>query len=94
MRLPAMLLDSDSFTPVLQDYCSLLHAESAFAGLSWADARQIAAAVSFDACQHDDAAEVIRNRARNVLAGSDGMTWHKREGAARALNIAATVLNL
>ncbi len=39
VRLPAKLLGSDSFTPVLQDYCSLLHAESAFAGLSWNDAR-------------------------------------------------------
>jgi hypothetical protein len=73
VRLPAMLLGSDTFTTVLQDFCGLLHAEGAFAGLSWADARQIASAVGFDAC-HDDAAEVIRNRARNVLAGSPAAT--------------------
>jgi hypothetical protein len=28
-----------------------------------------------------------------VLAGSDGMTWRDPDGAARALNIAATVLD-
>jgi hypothetical protein len=48
--------------------------------------------VSLDACHHDDPAAVIRNRAREVLAGSDGMTWQDPEGAMRALNIAATVL--
>jgi hypothetical protein len=37
-------------------------------------------------------AQAIRNRARTVLAGSDGITWQDREGVVRALNIAATVL--
>jgi hypothetical protein len=35
---------------------------------------------------------VIRNRARNVLAGSDGITWQDRHSAVRALNTAASVL--
>ena len=50
--------------------------------------------MSFDACTRDDAADFLRNRARNVLAGSDNMEWDNRERAARALNIAATVLGL
>jgi hypothetical protein len=78
----------------LQDYCSVLDAECAFAGLSWADAKPVAAAICFDVCNRDDAADFLRNRARNVLAGVDNMAWHNRDGAARALNIAATALGL
>lgn len=70
VQLPARLLDTSAFTPVLHDICGLLHAEGALAGLPWADARRVAAAVSLDACHHDDAAEVIRSRARNVLAAA------------------------
>jgi hypothetical protein len=55
---------------------------------------QIAAAVSFDMCTRDDAEAFVRNRARNVLAGVDNMPWEARVGAARALNITATVLGL
>ena len=47
-RLPADILHTGAFTEVLQDYCSVPHADGAFAGLEWADARQIAAAVSWD----------------------------------------------
>ena len=65
---------------------------SSSAGLGWPDAKNIAAAVSFDVCTRDDAADFLRNRARNVLAGTDNMPWENREGAARALNIAAAVL--
>jgi hypothetical protein len=79
---------------ILQDYCSVLDAEGAFAGLSWSDAKQIAAAVSFDVVTREDAADFILNRARNVLAGTDNMPWQNRELVARALNIAATVLGL
>lgn len=81
-------------TEVLQDYCSVLDAEGCFAGLSWADAKPIATAICWDACNRDDAADFIRNRARNVLAGTDNMAWQNRERSARALNIAATVLGL
>lgn len=42
----------------------------------------------------DPEADFLRNRARNVLAGTDNMDWQNRDGAARALNIAATVLGL
>jgi hypothetical protein len=97
VRLPIEVLHPQfphMLTEVLQDYCGVLHAEGAFAGLSWADAKAIAAAVSFDVVTRDDAADFIRNRARNVLAGTDNMGWQNRERAARALNIAATVLGL
>jgi hypothetical protein len=43
VQLPAQLLATNAFTAVLQDFCGLLHAERAFTGLSWNDARQIAA---------------------------------------------------
>jgi hypothetical protein len=85
-------MHTDALTEVLQDYCGALHAEGAFAGLSWADAKQLAAAVSFDVVTREDAADFLRNRARNVLAGTDNMPWENREGAARAMNIAATML--
>jgi hypothetical protein len=94
VRLPADILRTAAFTTVLQDYCSVLHAEGAFAGLSWPDAKQIAAAVSFDVTQREDAADFIAGRARRVLGGTDGMVWRDRDGAARALNIAAKVLAL
>lgn len=42
----------------------------------------------------DDAADFVRFRARNTLGVRDGMEWDDRDGAARALNIAATVLGL
>jgi hypothetical protein len=79
---------------VLQDYCSVPHADGAHAGLEWADARQIAAAVTWMSSAAMSAADFLRNRARNVLADVDGMVWQNREAAARALNIAATVLGL
>jgi hypothetical protein len=79
---------------VLQEFCGVLQLEGCFTGLSWVDAKSIAAAVSFDAVTRDDAADFLRNRARKVLAGTDNMAWVDRDGAARALNIAATVLGL
>jgi hypothetical protein len=101
VRLPADILRTAAFTTVLQDYCSVLHAEGAFAGLSWADAKQVAAAVSFDVThrydirkQTEGAADFIAARARRVLAATDGTMWDDRDGAARALNIAARVLAL
>jgi hypothetical protein len=93
VRLPVTILHRDDFVPVLQEFCSLLHAEGCFAGLSWSDAKNIAAAVAFDAVMRDDAVAFIAQRARNVLGG-DGLMWDDQQGAARALNIAARVLAL
>jgi hypothetical protein len=50
--------------------------------------------VAFDAVTRDHAADFLRNQARNVLAGTDNLPWQNRQGAARALNIAAAVLGL
>src|SRR5258708_5887636 len=96
VRFPETVLHTDAFRPALQDYAGALDAEDAedaFAGLSWSDAKNIAAAVAFDLTQRDDAQEFIAQRARNVLGG-DGTMWDDQWGAARALNIAATVLGL
>jgi len=79
VRMPGQVLHPQHphlLTEVLQDFCGVLHAEGCFAGLSWADAKQLAAAVAFDAVTRDDAADFLRNRARNVLAGTD--TWAGR----------------
>jgi len=78
--MPGEVLHTDEFTPVLQDYCGALHAEGAFAGLLWADAKQIAAAVSFDVRTRDNAAEFLRNRARNTLADRQHGLTGPREG--------------
>jgi hypothetical protein len=95
VRMPGEVLHAlAEMSEVLQEFCGMLQLEGCFAGLSWADAKNIAAAVAFDAVTRDDAADFIRNRARNVLAGTDTMGWQNRDGAARALNIAATVLGL
>jgi len=91
-RRPADILHTGAFTEVLQDYCSVPHADGAFAGLEWADARQKRSRGTSSAAM--SAADFLRNRARNVLADVDGMVWQNREAAARALNIAATVLGL
>jgi hypothetical protein len=65
-----------------------------FAGLPSDDAKPIAVAICFDICNRDDAADFLRNRARNALAGTDNMTWVDRAAAAGAMTIAATVLGL
>jgi len=95
VRTPEVCMDAPAgVCEILQEFCGVLQLEGCFTGLSWADAKQIAAAVAFDAVTRDDAPDFIRNRARNVLAGTDNMPWQDRERAARALNIAATVLGL
>lgn len=81
-------------TEVLQDYCGMLQAEGAFAGLSWADAKPVAAAICFDICNRDDAAAFLRWRASKILGGGDNMPWENRDGAARAFTIAAEVMGL
>jgi len=60
--IPAEVLGTDAFTGALQGYCGVLHAEGCFAGLSWHDARHVAAAISLDVCCRDDAAQVLRDR--------------------------------
>jgi hypothetical protein len=93
-RVVICLPDPEGLTAVLQDYAGALHAEGAFAGVGWDDAKQIAAAVAFDVVMRDDAADFLRGRAARASAGTDNMPWHDRAAAARAMNIAATVFGL
>ena len=49
----------------------VLHAEGAFAGLSWADAKQLAAPVSFYMCIRDDAGRSSATAPAMCLEGFD-----------------------
>jgi hypothetical protein len=51
-------------TEILQDYCSVLDAEGEFTGLCWLDAKPVAAAICFDVCNRDDAADFLRATGR------------------------------
>jgi hypothetical protein len=83
---------STEFRAMLQDLAGSLHAEGAFARLAWADARLVAAAVSFDAYTAADPVVSLRRRAAAVRAGR-GPGCADRACVAQALEVAATVLN-
>jgi hypothetical protein len=84
---------TNRFRAPLQDLAAILDAEGAFTVLGWPDARGVAAAISFDAITEDDPSEVLRDRAR-VLLADGGTDWDNPLGVARALTIAATVLDM
>lgn len=84
---------SAAFRAVLQDLAGLLQLERVFIGLAWADARLVAAAISFDACTQDDPAAALRERAAAADAARDQVAWSDRTAAVRALDIAAAVLD-
>ncbi|HUO41113.1 MAG TPA: hypothetical protein VMU34_26190 [Mycobacterium sp.] len=85
VEVPQAILDSTAFRTRLTDYADRLRAERTFAGLSWHDARHVAAAIAYDIIAHEgDAAEYLRNRARNVLAGVSGADWDDQPQAAQA----------
>lgn len=94
VRIPGDMLGHD-WPPrdALQDFASLLHAEGCFAGMSWHDARHAATAIIYDAINCDDAAAFLRGRTQRVLDGSDNMEWDDPVGMARALTIAAGLLD-
>jgi hypothetical protein len=50
------------------------------------------AAISYDVVSREDAADHLRNRARDVLAGVSGAAWDDPGAAGAGANIAATVL--
>lgn len=83
---------STAYRAVLQDLAGALKAEGALAGLAWADARLVAAAVSFDACTVADPVESLHRRAAAVRAGR-GPRCVNPAGIAQALDVVATVLN-
>ena len=94
--MPAVAMHAPAeMCEVFQEFCGMLQLEGCFAGLSWADAKAVAAAVSFDACTRDDAADFMpESGAKRTRAVSTTWRGATAEGAARALNIAATVLGL
>jgi hypothetical protein len=94
VRMPEEVMHTSAVREILQEFTTVLHAEGCFAGLAWDDAKAVAAAVAFDAIFRDNGPDFLRNRARNALSGADNMAWENREAAARAMNIAATVLGL
>lgn len=79
---------STAFRAVLQDLAGVLHAEGALAGLAWADARLVAAAVSFDICTAADPVGSLRRRAAAVRAGR-GARCVGPGCVAQALDVAA-----
>jgi hypothetical protein len=90
VRLPEVVMNDSGAREALQELTAMLDAETAFAGMSWHDAKHAAAAIMVDALERDDAPERLRARAQRV--GHDGMTWDNPAKMARALSIGATVL--
>ena len=57
------------FRQPLRFFCSLPADEGVLGGLTWHDARLVAAAISFDACTENNPAASLRFRARIVGGG-------------------------
>lgn len=93
LRAPKAATGTTRFRAPLQDLATAVDAEQILIGLGWDDSRQVAATTSFDAITEDEPSFVLRDRAQLVLAGRDGHPWRDSTGVARALNIAATVLD-
>lgn len=90
---PPEVMTGTRFREPLQDLATALDVEAALAGLGWADARQVAATISFDAIVEDYPALVLRDRARVLLADGGG-GWDNPMGVVRALTVAATLLDV
>jgi hypothetical protein len=94
VRLPREILRTNAFTATLQDYCGVLHAEGAFASLSWPDAKAVAGpcpSIGAPAMMPPTSCVTGRGRCAPGWMGSRGTTARVR---VRALTIAATVLGL
>lgn len=81
---------STAFRAVLQDLAGLLQLERVFAGLTWPDARLVAAAIAFDAVMSPRPARSLRTRAECVLDGWPATA--DQASVARALNTAAAAV--
>jgi hypothetical protein len=88
IRLPAKILHSESLSHVWHAYAAVLAEEHAFTGLGWPDAKLCASMIAA-AITRPDAPDVLRNHARDALAGTDRIAWRNRDLVARAFVIAA-----
>lgn len=92
VRLTEAVTHDSGPCETLQEVTAVLDVEDAFAGMSWRDARHVAAAICFDVCNRDDAAPFLLARAEQALDGTDNMGWDDPAKMARALTIAADLL--
>jgi hypothetical protein len=88
-NLPGDLLESDTVSLVTAAYAAVLAEDGCFKGMRWPDAKAVAEAIARAITYRTDAVDVLLNRARDVLAGADGVGWVNRPKAAEALRIAA-----
>lgn len=93
VRAPEAATGIIAFRDVLQDLAAILDAQGVFVGLGWRDARQAAAIIAFDAVTEQHPEAVLRDRARVLLAGDDRYAWGDGTTVARALTVAANVLD-
>lgn len=92
VRVPADLLGCGHLRAALQELTLMLDTAEAFTGLTWLDAKQVAAAVAYDVCSGEDPAACLSRRARNVRSGNSGTLWNHPQRAAEALDTAAEVM--
>ena len=101
VRVPCDLLGGGApeLRETLQLLASALHAESAFSGMTWNDAKAVAVAVAFDALHADDIAQNLRARAHAVATTVPdengtrcGVGWNEPARAVHALEVAARVV--
>lgn len=81
---------STAFRAVLQDVAGLLQVEGALTGLTWPDARLVAAAIAFDVVMSPSPARSLRTRANRILDGWPATV--EEASVARALNTAAALV--
>lgn len=82
---------SPAFRGVLQELAAALQAEGVLAGLTWPDAKLVAAAISFDAVNSPRPARSLRTRADCVLDGWPATV--DRASVARALRTTADLVS-
>lgn len=93
VRLPELLKPHHRPpTDALQELAAMLDIASVFAGLTWPDAKTVAAVVVCDAIISDAAAAMLQKRAAQALSGADHQDWRNSVRVAQAFWLAAEVL--
>jgi hypothetical protein len=88
LQCEAMAGDPRSFA-VLKAFAGALEAEAALSGLSWRDAKKVAAAIASDFTHSDATEELLSRRARGIARGDDVDGWDDPSRVWRALTVAA-----